>query len=149
VLGLGVVSAGVYLTTGEPHDGTYADATSASTSGGRIDDPPRATGAPPAPAREVPPAGSQHASASASAPAPASKVIITFESEPTGAEVVLGDVVLGRAPGPIELDQGATEVSLSIRKNGYRAREVKLTPDRAQTKKVVLERSSQPSDGLL
>jgi serine/threonine-protein kinase len=158
VLGLGAVSTGVYLTTREPHEGARADAASSTTtpSGGPIDEPLRATAAPPAPAApsapaqgEIPPAASQLTSTSTSAKAPASKVTITFESEPAGAEVVLGDVVLGRAPGPIELDQGATELSLSVRKYGYRAREVKLTPDRPQTKKVVLERSSQPSDGLL
>jgi eukaryotic-like serine/threonine-protein kinase len=92
----------------------------------------------------------------APAPAPASlpsavatTVVLTLETVPTGVDVLRDGKLLGKAPDPILLDRETKELTLTLRKSGYVARDVKVTPDRSQTVEVVLTRSPKPSDGLL
>ncbi|MBK6516571.1 MAG: serine/threonine protein kinase [Polyangiaceae bacterium] len=90
----------------------------------------------------------QIATTSASSTAPSTSIDVTFETTPAGAEIVLDGKRLGAAPGPIAFERGAGEVTVTVRKAGYTAKQVKLTPDASKTLKVELARTKRPSDVL-
>jgi serine/threonine-protein kinase len=56
-------------------------------------------------------------------------VQITIDKAPAGSEIVLGDRVLGKAPGPITLDRGTTAVKLTVRKAGFVGKTIDVVPD--------------------
>jgi hypothetical protein len=72
------------------------------------------------------------------APAPAT-VAITVDKAPAGSEVVLGDQVLGKAPGPFTLARGTTAVTLTVRKQGFATRTIDVVPDNDRTVDVRLD----------
>jgi eukaryotic-like serine/threonine-protein kinase len=62
-------------------------------------------------------------------PRPSATIALEITGAPAGSEVVLGDRVLGTAPGTVTLDRGATAVELVIRHAGYTALTRPFTPD--------------------
>jgi hypothetical protein len=60
-------------------------------------------------------------------------VAITIDKAPAGSEIVLGDKVLGTAPGPIMIDRGSAAVTLTVRKAGFTSKTIDVTPDADRT----------------
>lgn len=82
--------------------------------------PTEAPAAPPSAPAATPPA---------EPPVPA-VVRLRVTSSPEGAEVVLGDRVLGQTPGEVEVPFGREAVSLTFRKTGFQDAQVTTIPDR-------------------
>jgi len=83
----------------------------------------------------------------AEAPTPAS-VRLRLTSVPDGAEVLLGDRVLGRTPGEVEVPFGRQAVSLTFRKGGFQDGQASVVPDRDGALSVSLApRVVRPASG--
>jgi eukaryotic-like serine/threonine-protein kinase len=94
------------------------------------------------------PRSAEAATAVASAVSTTSAVAITFETVPNGVEVVRDGKSIGEGEGPFTFQRGSAEVTLTFRKKGFVAREVKLVPDSPKSIKVELVRVARPSDVL-
>ncbi|HUJ62568.1 MAG TPA: serine/threonine-protein kinase [Kofleriaceae bacterium] len=96
--------------------------------------PPAALAPPPAAPAAPPPAAVVTAPADASA-----TITLAIDGVPAGTEVVLGDRVIGAAPGEVRLARGAAVV-LVLRHAGFAALQQGVTPDRDQTLHLALKR---------
>ena len=78
-------------------------------------------------------------------------VAITVNVKPAGAQVLLGDHLLGPAPGPFEIERGDDKVKLSVRSSGYRPTDIEISPKAAATVFVQLKPATvkQPPGGAL
>ena len=75
-----------------------------------------------------------------STPAPPSSVSLTFSTEPPDAEVFLGDVSLGRAPGPFLLQRSDEPVEIQLRAPGFADETVEVAPKTNRIITVQLKR---------
>jgi serine/threonine-protein kinase len=55
---------------------------------------------------------------------------LTFTSQPSGADVMRGDELLGTTPATVELNESDKPVELVVRKKAYKDYKVEVTPDR-------------------
>src|SRR5688572_12676992 len=95
------------------------------------------------------PAAATAASASAAPafalPPDPTSVAITVRGPPTSAEVWLGDKLLGKAPGPVELAFGRNTVELTVSAEGHEALKLALVPDRSLELDVELKKLPRPN----
>ena len=77
-------------------------------------------------------------SASHAPPAEPRVVQLTIDSRPPRVTVKRGDELLGSAPGPFELPEGADPIALTFEAPGYRSSTVKFTPSEDATLPVDL-----------
>jgi serine/threonine-protein kinase len=68
-------------------------------------------------------------STTSSAPPAAAKVAITLTGAPPSAEIWQGDTKLGPAGAKVELEKGATKVTLTVKALGFRPATVEVVPD--------------------
>lgn len=104
-----------------------------------------AVAAPPASASEAAGASlSTSAAAGRSATPPvatppvATDVTITVSSAPPGTKVLLGETVLGAAPGEVRLPRGAAPLTLRFVAKGYATQDMAVLPDRDSTISITL-----------
>jgi tRNA A-37 threonylcarbamoyl transferase component Bud32 len=83
----------------------------------------------------------------APAPLPAARTL-EITSDPAGAEVWLGDLMLGQTPVEIALEDQPREMGLTLRKKGYQARTVTWRPNEPTSPfPVVLKRAANEGGG--
>jgi serine/threonine-protein kinase len=75
-----------------------------------------------------------------SAAAPPTAVQLRVSGAPEGAQVKLGDRVLGAAPGPLPLAYGTQPIELTVEARGHAPRTFSLTPNRDTTLDAQLEK---------
>jgi len=76
---------------------------------------------------------------------PTARHKVTIVTTPAGAEILLGDKLLGRSPDPVELDHATADVALTLRLAGHKTREIRIRPDQDRRQEVSLE--TQPEKG--
>lgn len=86
-------------------------------------------------------------SAATSAPTPAATVLITINSEPTGAAILLGDALLGHAPGPVSLPRSEMRQTLTVQLAGYETEHVEVVPLVDASIGVQLKRANPKTPG--
>jgi len=93
-------------------------------------------------AAAAPAAGASPGAAEPVAPAPAAPAAVQLrvQGAPPGAQVKLGDRVLGDAPGPLAIEHGTQPIELTVEARGYAPRAFTLTPDRDATIDAVLDK---------
>jgi hypothetical protein len=69
-----------------------------------------------------------------------SEIALTIDSDPKDAEVFLGAVKLGTAPGPIHVARGNDRLTLTFKAQGYVQKDVDVMPSADGTIKVELRR---------
>jgi hypothetical protein len=99
-----------------------------------VEPPPVATPVAPAPTPPPPP------------PVPTSS-IITVAGVPEGTEVLVGDKVVGIAPGPVQLDRGVSPVVLMFRAEGYLPASKSIVPDGDKPLDVTLKKKAVRGGG--
>ena len=112
----GIVGLGVLVAAGAVGYGLFAPGTPKENPAAPIE-----VAAAPAPAPVATPAA---------APTDPAAVRLRVSSSPDGAEVLLGDRVVGTTPGEVEVPFGRESVSLTFRKTGFREAQVSVIPDR-------------------
>jgi len=116
-----------------PHDpGT---APSSSTSAAALSAPAPATSA------------SGTAAAPASAPVPPASVALTFDTEPSDAEVLLGERLLGKAPGPFHVPRSDQPVEIRLRAAGFQDETLEVEPKTNRIITIQLKRKAGRSVG--
>jgi serine/threonine-protein kinase len=91
--------------------------------------------APPAPIKEVPVAD----------PPEAQTVIVTIEGVPDGTEVHAGGMMVGAAPGPVQLPRDKAPLVLTFKAAGYLTTSNQVVPERDLTMNVTMKK--RPSGG--
>jgi hypothetical protein len=117
----------------------------------RGDQPPAAE---PAPAREPvatpppppPPAPIEEVKVADPPPEPQT-VIVTITGVPDGTEVHAGGMMVGAAPGPVQLPRDAAVLVLTFKAPGYLAASSQVVPDRDQTMNVTLKKQKSSGGG--
>ena len=94
---------------------------------------------PPPPAAPMPPTVVEPV------PAPSPTIAIEIAGAPQGSEVLLGDRVIGSAPGSIALDRGTASVDLVIRHVGYMPLTKHVVPDHDAKLDATLRRKATPA----
>ena len=75
-------------------------------------------------------------------PPPPTSAIITVAGVPEGTEVLVGDKVVGVAPGPVQLDRSSTAVVLTFRADGYVPTSKSVVPDGDKPLDVTLKKKA-------
>ena len=86
----------------------------------------------PAPSASVPDPASEAPRAGGIAPKPSADIVVTIESSPRGATVILGGKYRGTTPVDLELPRDGTKVAFELREAGYEPLSQELVPDRDQ-----------------
>ena len=73
--------------------------------------------------------------------------IITVAGVPEGTEVLVGDKVVGVAPGPVQLDRSTTPVVLTFRVDGYLPASKSVVPDADKPLDVTLKKKAVRGGG--
>ncbi|HET7502403.1 MAG TPA: PEGA domain-containing protein, partial [Kofleriaceae bacterium] len=103
-------------------------------------------GRPARPAARVPSHGASAAAKSSRARvAAAERVDVAIDSRPAGAEVVLGDAVLGRTPFRGKLPRGAGTVRFELKLGGYARKQLVVRTDKRISRSVALDRLPAPA----
>jgi eukaryotic-like serine/threonine-protein kinase len=74
-------------------------------------------------------------------------VIVTVAGVPDGTEVLIGSTVVGAAPGPVQLDRGASAVVLTFRADGYLPASKSVVPDADKPLDVTLKKKAKAGGG--
>jgi hypothetical protein len=72
-------------------------------------------------------------------------VTVTIAGAPANTEVLVAGVLIGTAPGPVQLPRGADAVVLTFKADGYVAMSRQVTPDRDQPLGVTLKKRAPAS----
>ncbi len=117
--------------------------------GDRKADTPGSSAAVASPAATSPPAPPAPVAAPVPAAVPAPPLSPTIALEitgaPAGSEVVLGDRVIGSAPGSVTLDRGTNAVALVVRHAGYAPVTKHVVPDHDDKLDATLHRKVAPA----
>jgi len=121
IVGIALSAAAVLIASG---------AFSGDDSSTRVEQPPVASPAmEPRPTEAAPPV-------TASLPAPAAMVELALESDPSGAEVVIGGDVVGTTPTRHKVAKSTQEMAIEFRRAGFKSATREVVPDE-DGKKVV------------
>jgi hypothetical protein len=72
--------------------------------------------------------------------APKAFVIVTIDGVPAATEVSIAGVIVGVAPGPVQLPRGGDPMVLTFKVDGYLPQSRAITPDRDQRFAVALKK---------
>jgi hypothetical protein len=106
----------------------------------------------PAPPVETAPVATPVAPMPTPTPPPApppepTSAIITVAGVPEGTEVLVGDKVVGVAPGPVQLDRSTATVVLTFRADGYLPASKSIVPDADKPLDVTLKKRATRGRG--
>jgi serine/threonine protein kinase len=123
---LGAIGVGIWATHGRAMAPSEPAPVAAA-------EPPRSPVEPPAPVEPRAPA--------------LAKVSVRVETEPSGAEVLLGEERVGLTPLELQLEKGGPPETVSVRMAGYRTLIEKISPDVDQRLRLTLIKSSRTAGG--
>jgi len=75
----------------------------------------------------------------------ATSVIVTITGVPDGTDVSVAGLIVGAAPGPVQLPRGDVPLVLTFKRDGYLPRSRTVTPDRDQALRLVLDGKPVPA----
>lgn len=64
---------------------------------------------------------------------------VVVESNPAGAEVIVGGQVVGTTPASLELPADGDKVRITVKKSGYKTRTIGVTPVEGKTRRVKVD----------
>ncbi len=141
----GGVGVAVFVLTGDDEGQALAQAPQADSAAepATIAQPPAEPAIPPAPAPTPPVEAQPSAPTPPPAPTqPAAQPRITIQSDPPGAEVLLGGVMVGNTPVGVPRPEAGTE-TVTLRLRDHEETSIQISPESAEALSVTLERERQ------